>query len=359
MGKSLNSLRSRIDKIDRSLLQLLAQRGQLVQHVGAIKAAEGQSIFAPERERDLLAHLRKRNPGPLPNDAVESIFREVVHACRNLQRELRIAYFGPEATFTHQAALRSFGRGAQYLPVRTIADVFAEVDKGNADYGVVPIENSTEGIVNHTLDMFIDSPLSICAELELPIWHYLLGNAKKREGGAKAKILYSHYQALAQCRQWIETHLPETRIVEASSTAEAARMASRSPDAVAIASRLAAEIYGLDILASRIEDTTNNFTRFLVVGSTQPARTGRDKTSIMFSVRDKVGALYGMLVPFRRHGLNLTKIESRPTRQRAWEYIFFVDFLGHRLETHAQKALALLEKSCVFLKVLGSYPRSE
>ena len=351
---SLKKLRQHVDQVDRALLDLLTRRGRLVKDIGAIKERNGQSIFAPERERELLSRLKEKNQGPLPGDAIESVFREIVHACRNLQKELRVAYFGPQATFTHQAALRSFGRGALYIPMRTIPDVFAEVDRGRADYGVVPIENSTEGVVNHTLDMFMDSRLSICAELELPIQHYLLGRSKKR-----IKILYSHYQPLAQCREWVETRLPNVRVIEASSTSEAARLASEHPGTAAIASRLAAELYGLDVLVSRIEDVTHNFTRFLVIGQSEPARTGRDKTSIMFSIKDRVGALYDMLVPFKKYGLNMTKIESRPSRQRAWEYLFFVDFIGHRSEARVQKALALLERSCAFLKILGSYPRSE
>jgi len=337
----------------------LNQRGRLVQDVGALKERNGQSIFAPGRERDLLQKLRDRNTGPLTNDAIDNVFREVVHACRDLQKQLRVAYFGPAATFTHQAALRSFGRRAEFRPLRTIADVFAEVEKGRVDYGVVPIENSTEGIVNHTLDMFMESPLAICAELELPIWHFLLGSRRTGKNLGGVKTLFSHYQALAQCRRWVETHLPDAKIVDATSTAEAARLAAQTPHAAAIASRLAAELYGLQILASRIEDASNNYTRFLVIGAAELQPTGRDKTSIMFSIKDRVGALYDMLAPFKRHRLNMTKIESRPTRQRAWEYIFFVDFLGHRLEPRVQKALALLERSCVFLKVLGSYPRSE
>jgi chorismate mutase/prephenate dehydratase len=257
------------------------------------------------------------------------------------------------------AALRCFGPQAQLFPVRSIADVFAEVEKGRADFGVVPIENSTEGIVNHTLDMFIESSLSICAELELPIWHCLLGRGADSKKRGAARTLFSHYQALAQCRQWIEANLPGVRIVESASTAEAARLASQTPHALAIASELAADLYGLDVLEFRIEDAANNFTRFLVVGTTEPARTGRDKTSILFSIKDRVGALHDILVPFKKYDLNMTKIESRPTRQRAWEYIFFVDFGGHRSETRTQKALQLLERSCTFLKILGSYPRSE
>jgi chorismate mutase/prephenate dehydratase len=354
---SLNRLRSRIDKLDRSLLDLLAQRGILVKEIGAIKLKNGQPIFAPERERELLAHLKKTNRGPLPPEAIESVFREVIHACRNLQQRLKVAYFGPEASHTHAAALESFGRSADLSPARTISDVFADVDKGRAEFGVVPIENSTGGGVYHTLDMFVDSPLLICSELELPIHHYVLGRSIKSLD--KVKTLFSHYQALAQCRQWVDTHLPHARIVESTSTAEAARQVVSTSGAVAIASQLAAERYGLDILAERIEDAAENYTRFLVVGSVQPKRTGADKTSIMFSIKDRPGALYDILVPFKKYGLNLTKIESRPTRRRAWEYLFFIDFLGHRSEPRVQKALSLLEKSCLVLKILGSYPRSE
>jgi chorismate mutase/prephenate dehydratase len=354
--KSLKKLRTRIDRLDQSLLALLNQRGELVQAIGSLKAKNGASVFAPGREREVLHGLQEKNRGPLTDDAIESVFREIVHACRSLQKELSVAYFGPEATFTHQAALRSFGRRAKLVPCRSIPDVFSDVEKGRADYGVVPIENSTEGVVNHTLDMFMESELSICAELELPIQHCLLGKASKL---SSARTLISFPQALAQCRHWIETHLPEARVVEASSTAEAARLAAKTAGSVAIASRLAADLYGLHVLAAGIEDASHNFTRFLVIGSVCPEPTGRDKTSIMFSIKDRVGALYEMLLPFKKFRLNLTKIESRPTRQRAWEYIFFVDFLGHRSEKRVLRALALLERSCAFLKILGSYPRTE
>lgn len=355
---SLNALRTRIDKLDRALLSLLAQRGRLVKDIGELKMKSGQPIFAPGRERALLTHLKKINRGPLPPEAIDGIFREIVHACRNLQQRLKVAYFGPEASYTHAAALDSFGRNAEFAPVRTISDVFSEVDKGRADFGVVPIENSTGGGVYHTLDMFVDSSLLIYAELELPIHHYVLGG-KSVKSLEKVKTLFSHYQALAQCRQWVDTRLPHARIVESTSTAEAARMAAQTPGAVAIASQLAGERYGLKVLAERIEDVAENYTRFLVIGSVQPKPTGADKTSIMFSIKDRPGALYDILVPFKKFGLNLTKIESRPTRRRAWEYLFFIDFLGHRSEARVQKALALLEKSCLVLKVLGSYPRSE
>jgi chorismate mutase/prephenate dehydratase len=357
MNKSLKSLRRRIDQLDQSLLGLLTQRGRLVKEVGEFKRKNGQSVFAPDRERELLARLKEKNHGPLSSEAIEGVFREVVHACRNLQQRLSVAYFGPEASFSHAAALKSFGRSALLLPARTISEVFAEVDKGRADFGVVPIENSTGGGVYHTLDMFVDSRLSICAELELPVHHYLLGRSIRSM--EKIKTLYSHYQALAQCRNWVDTHLPKARVVESTSTAEAAKEAARVPGTAAIASKLAAERYGLEILAARIEDAAQNYTRFLVIGTTEPQRTGNDKTSIMFSIKDRPGALFDMLLPFKKAKLNLTKIESRPTRQRAWEYLFFVDFIGHRSEGRVQKALAQLERSCAFLKILGSYPRSE
>jgi chorismate mutase/prephenate dehydratase len=355
---SLKKLREQIDRLDEQLLKLLNDRGRLVENIGALKGKSGQSVFVPSREQSLLQRLKRLNRGPLPDDAVHDVFYEIVHACRSLQKKLKISYFGPEATFTHQAALKTFGPQADMQPVASIADVFAEVEKGRADYGVVPIENSTEGVVNHTLDMFVDSGSSICAEVELPIWHFLLGRETDYRR-KRIRTLYSHYQALAQCRQWIEAHLPGVRVVEAASTSEAARIARRAPRSVAIASKVAAELYGLDVLESRIEDAANNYTRFLVIGKTAPHATGRDKTSIMFSVKDRVGALHEILASFRKLGINMTKIESRPTRQRAWEYIFFVDFIGHRSDPKVQKAMALLEKSCAFLKVLGSYPRTE
>ncbi len=346
----------KIDQLDEELLRLLSDRGRVVQAIGAIKRKNGDSIFVPGREHNLLETLRRKNKGPFPPQALSDIFQEIMNACRNLEKKLRVAYFGPEATFTHQAAIKKFGRNARYEAGRTIADVFADVEKGRADYGVVPIENSTEGVVNHTLDMFVESELSICAELEMPIAHYLL--SKMKDAG-NIRIIFSFPQPFAQCRRWVDARLPGAEVREASSTADAARLASRTKHSAAIASKLAADLYGLNIVASRIEDASANFTRFLIIGRSEPQATGRDKTSIMFSVKDRVGALYDMLVPFKKYHLNLTKIESRPTRQRPWEYVFFVDFAGHRSEPRVKRALEQLEKSCVFLKILGSYPRTE
>ncbi len=354
---SIPQLRKRIDRLDQSLLGLLTERAKLVQGIGSLKMQNGQPIFVPGRERKLLKDLLAKNAGPLSNESIEGLFQEIIHACRNLQKQLAVAYFGPAASFSHSAALRCFGRDTQLQPARTIGEVFTEVDKGRADFGVVPIENSLGGGVFHTLDMFIDSPLNICAELELPIHHFLL--SKTASSPEKVKVLYSHYQALTQCRTWVDDHMPHVRIQEAMSTSEAAEHASRQRGSAAIASQLAANEYGLKVLASRIEDSKQNSTRFLVIGTAEPEPTGKDKTSIMFSIKDRPGALFDMLVPFKNAKINLTKIESRPTRQKAWEYIFFVDFLGHRSEARVKKALAALQRHCVFLKILGSFPRGE
>ena len=288
--KSIKKLRNSIDRVDRSLLDLLTQRARLAKDVGVLKEKNGQSIFAPERERALLARLKQENQGPLSDEAVETLFREVVHACRHLQKNLTVSYFGPAASFSHAAAIKSFGRNASLVPARTISEVFAEVGKGRAEFGVVPIENSTGGGVYHTLDMFIESPLSICAELELPVHHYLMGRSLR--SADQVKTLFSHYQALAQCRNWVDAHLPQARVVESTSTAEAARQAARLPRTAAIASKLAAEQYGLTILAPRIEDSAQNYTRFLVIGTAEPQPTGRDKTSIMFSIKDRRALRY-------------------------------------------------------------------
>ena len=352
----VNEIRKKIDRVDRRILGEISERAKLVKAIGALKVKAGADVYVPHREKNIVSRLIKRNRGPLAPPAVESIFREIVNACRSLEKKLTVAYFGPEATYTHQAAMKNFGAGAAFVPVRTIADVFTEVEKGRANYGVVPIENSTEGIINHTLDMFVDSDLVICSEVSLPIEHCLLSLSGDM---SKIKKLYSHTQPLLQCRNWIERNLPSAAVVEASSTAEAARCASKDASAAAIASKAAAQAYGLEIISEGIEDSKENFTRFLVIGTTTAQYSGQDKTSVMFSIKDKVGALHDMLMPFKKNGITLTKIESRPTRKKAWEYIFFIDFLGHVSEKGVQKALAELGRQCIFLKVLGSYPKAE
>jgi len=352
----LKSLRQKIDKIDNQILRLLNQRTRAAREIAKLKAKAKQEFYAPHREKKIVDRLLKKNKGPLPNEALRGVFQEILNASRSMQKKLRVAYLGPEATFTHLAAVKNFGRYAAFTPVKSIADVFSEVEKGRSDYGVVPIENSTEGVINHTLDMFVTSELKICSELLLEISHNLLSKASELR---EIKRIYSHSQAIAQSRNWIEDNLPNAELVETSSTAKAAEMAEKDPQGGAIASSLAASLYDLKIIAERIEDNVQNFTRFLVIGKSFPAKSGQDKTSILFSIKDRVGALHDMLTPFRENNINLTKIESRPTKLRAWEYIFFVDFIGHIEDENVKRALRQLERECLLLKILGSYPRSE
>lgn len=352
----LDNLRKKIDEIDGKILDLLNVRAKIAKSVGTLKARTGQDYYIPHREKKVIAALLAKNRGPLPPEAVEAIYREVINACRSLESRLKVSYFGPEASFTHQAAIRNFGSAAQYLPVKSIGDVFTEVEKGRADYGVVPIENSTEGVVNHTLDMFIESDLVICAEISMEIEHYLLSRTGKKKDIRK---IYSHPQALAQCQKWLEENFPGVAIEEKSSTSVAAKSAVREKHAAAVASKSAAGLYGLEVVARGIEDSRENYTRFLVIGKKPAEISGQDKTSIMFSIKDRVGALHDILNSFKHTGVNMTKIESRPTKKKAWEYIFFVDFLGHASEKRVQKALAALSRHCVFLKILGSYPKAD
>jgi chorismate mutase/prephenate dehydratase len=354
--KELEKFRKQIDSLDDRILALLNERAQAVQKIGRIKALQNDEVYAANREHQILERLAAANRGPLPAEALDEIFRAVINNCRLLQKKLAIAYFGPEATFTHQAAIKHFGRSAEYKPMKSIADVFDEVEKGRADYGVVPIENSTEGVVNHTLDMFMESDLVICAEREDPISQNLLASQSSLK---KVKALYSHPQALAQCRRWLESRMRGVTIHEAASTADAAAHAALHADTAAVASPLAAEIYNLKILARNIQDSRHNVTRFLIIGRKTASRSGRDKTSLLISIKDKVGALHDLLDAFRREDLNLTKIESRPTKKRAWEYVFFIDLLGHISEEPVKRCLGRLQEQSVFLKVLGSYPKGD
>ncbi len=351
----IDDLRKRIDEIDSQILKLLNRRAELVIDVGRLKAEQNMEFHVPQREEEIYARLTGENTGPFPPQAVRPVFREVISACLSLEHPLRVAYLGPRATFSHLAAMERFGLSAQFLAVRSIGEVFAEVEKGNADYGVVPVENSTEGIVSHTLDRFVESSLLICGEVVVETALHLMSRAS---GLAEIRQIYSHPHALAESRKWLEAHSAHLPVVETSSTAAAAEAAASEPGAAAIASELAASLYGLSILQRRIEDHPNNLTRFLVIGRKATAPTATDKTSILFSIKDRVGALHRMLHPFADHQINLTKIESRPSKQRVWEYVFYVDFEGHASEPRVQRALESLRDECIFLKVLGSYPRS-
>ncbi len=352
---SLLDHRKAIDALDQKIVSLLNERTEHVLEIGAIKLKAGEEIYAPHRELSVLRRICKQNKGPITDDSLRAIYREIMSSALSLEKTMTIAYFGPEATFTHQAAIQKFGSSLQYSAHNTIADVFREVAQGSADYGVVPVENSTEGVVTHTLDMFVDSDLKIVAQIVLPIQQCLVGKGELNQ----IRKLYSHPQPLGQCRGWLSAHLPDVEIIEASSTTRAAEQASGTTQAAAIASSLAAERYQLKILAHDIQDNSNNATRFLVLGRQCPPPTPMDRTSLMLSINHEVGALHRALAPFRRHRLNMTKIESRPNKRKAWEYFFFVDCDGHMQGKKLAKAVEEITKECNFLKVLGSYPITE
>ncbi|MBM4312190.1 MAG: prephenate dehydratase [Deltaproteobacteria bacterium] len=353
--KNLADLREKIDAIDDRLLELLNERARYVLEVGRTKHSKpGARFHVLEREESIYERLTSSNPGPFPTQAIRPVFREIISASLNMEKTMRVVCLGPEATFSHMAAVQQFGQAIELTHTVSIADIFDEVERGRADYGVVPIENSTEGVVNVTLDMFIDSPLQICSEILLQISHSLLSNAVRLED---IRVVYSHPQALAQCCQWLKKHLPGAAIEEATSTAMAAMTVRDNPAAAAIASRHAARAHAIPVLMDRIEDNPYNSTRFWVIGIQGPGRTGQDKTSLMFSIKDGVGALHNMLEPFGKHGINLTKIESRPSRTKPWEYIFFIDIAGHTQDAPVASALAELSGHAAFMKVLGSYPR--
>lgn len=352
---NINKIRKTVDGLDKKIVALLNKRAQKILEIGRIKNRFKKSVYAPAREKEILSKITNDNKGPLTSASLEAIYREVMSASLSLEKSIVIAYLGPQATFTHLAALKKFGASVDYLPCDSITDVFSEVEKDNADYGVVPIENSIEGAVSHTLDMLMDSDLKICSQIMLDISHNLL--AKCAQKGIKK--IYSNPQVFGQCRLWLETNLPKADLIEVSSTTRAAQIAAKEKKAACIASLLAAKEYNLNIVARDIEDSPHNITRFLVIGKFEAEPTGRDKTSIMFSIKDKVGALHNMLLPFKKYKLNLTKIESRPSKKKAWDYFFFVDLLGHVQNKNTRKALDELEEKCKFLKVLGSYPLSE
>lgn len=350
---NLQQLRDQIDKIDDQILDLLNARAGVVLDVGKAKAGESREFYVPSRERAIFERLQARNPGPFPNESLCRVFREIISASLSLELPMKVAFLGPQSTFTHVAAMEQFGLSAQLVAQKSIPSVFEEVERGRAHYGVVPVENSTEGVVNHTLDMFIGSDLKVIAEILLEISHDLLSQTGKLE---QVQRVVSHPQALAQCRHWLDENLPDTPQLDVASTAAAAQLAAEDESVAAIASHAAARQYGLQVAKAKIEDNSHNFTRFLVIGRKMPEASGRDKTSILFSVRDEPGILYRMLEPFSKRDINLVKIESRPMKQKAWEYIFFLDLVGHVEDTKINAAIEELRGHCHFLKVLGSYP---
>ncbi len=352
----LDKLRKKIDEIDLKVLELLNKRTEVVLDVGKAKQDNHLKVHSPEREREILNRLKEKNSGPFPWETLKLIYEEILSASLALQQPLRVAYLGPSATFTHLAARRQFGSSTDFIPESTIKEVFESVYRGKVQYGVVPIENSTEGIVSYTLDMFMDSDLKIAFEIMLPISHNLLSKTGRK---SDIKKIYSHPQPRAQCRSWLDRNFPGIPIIEELSTAAAAKRVSKDTTAAAVASELAASEYDLQFVEKGIEDHKSNYTRFLVIAKDSRGKTGKDKTSIMLSVKDKAGALYLILRPFARHKINLTKIESRPSKRKAWEYIFFVDLEGHIDDKNVRKAINAVKKECLFFKVLGSYPSAE
>ncbi len=354
--KKLEELRGRIDALDEQIQSLINARAACAAEVAKVKAGQGEDthFYRPEREAAILRRVGDRNEGPLPAEEMVRLFREIMSACLALEKPLTIAYLGPEGTFTQAAALKQFGHSVNTLALDSLDDVFREVAAGAANYGVVPVENSTEGVISHTLDLFQDSQLSICGEVELRIHHHLLVS----DDSVRVRRVLAHQQALAQCRGWLDANLPGVEHVAVGSNAEAARLVRNSDDAAAIASDMAAEIYGLEIREHNIEDRPDNTTRFLVIGPQAALPSGNDKTSLLVSVNNKPGALAALLQPIARHGISMTRIESRPSRQAMWEYVFYIDVDGHRDNDDVAAALAALEQQAFAVRVLGSYPKA-
>src|SRR5690349_19902447 len=356
MSDDIGKLRRDIDGIDDELLKLINQRARLAGRIGALK--QGSGAYRPERESEILRRIAGQNPGPLPAERVTGVFREVISACRGLEEAISVSYLGPEGTFSEQAVRQHFGRAVDAVAVASVDEAFRRCEAHAVQFTVVPVENSTEGVVGRTLDLLLTTPLRICAEIELPVQQNLL--AKGMEAGSLKAVrrIYSHAQSLGQCDAWLAQNLPAAERVPVASNAEAAQRAAAEPGAAAIAGEAAAERYGLTVLARAIEDAPNNTTRFLVLGELDAAPTGRDRTSLVMSAENKAGAVHALLTPLAEHRVSMTRIESRPARSRSalWEYMFFIDVEGHQKDTPVAKALAALRGSAPFLKILGSYP---
>lgn len=355
---SLESLREQIDAVDRQLQDLLNHRAGLAHAVAVVKRAEDPApvFYRPEREAQVLARIKERNKGPIDAEDMARLFREVMSICLALEQPMRVAFLGPEGTFTQQAALKHFGHAVESVPLGAIDEVFREVEAGSVHFGVVPVENSTEGMVNHTLDSFMNSGLNICGEVELRIHHHLLSGPHTRRD--KVTRIYSHQQTLAQCRQWLDAHMPGVERVAVSSNAEAARRLRDEWNAMAIAGDMAAELYGLDIVQSKIEDRPDNTTRFLIIGRQDTPPSGRDKTSMLVSGKNRPGLLADLLAPFRAAGINLTRLESRPSHIANWSYVFFIDCEGHQADPLLAGVLERLDSDGNTVKLLGSYPKA-
>ena len=361
MSDKLADIRDRIDALDEELQRLISERAQLAQQVAEIKQEQGEDaqFYRPEREAEILRKVLARNNGPLAGEEMARLFREIMSACLALEQPLNIAFLGPEGTFTQAAALKHFGHSVHTVPMAAIDEVFREVESGSARYGVVPVENSTEGVINHTLDMFLQSSLTICGEVDLRIHHHLLVKASlPPEEKSRLTRIYSHQQSLAQCREWLDAHLAGVERVAVSSNAEAARRVSKEENVAAIAGEVAAEIYGLKILEANIEDNPDNTTRFLIIGKQAVSPSGDDKTSLLVSAPNKPGALHRLLKPFADNDVSMSRIESRPSRLANWEYVFFIDINGHVNDEKVARCLESVQADASMLKVLGSYPKA-
>jgi chorismate mutase/prephenate dehydratase len=353
----LAQLREEIDTIDRQILTLLNQRADCAMSVAKTKIAAGETghFYRPDREALVLQGIRSRNPGPLKEETVVSFFREIMSACLALEKPLDVAFLGPEGTFTQQAAFKHFGHAIQTHPARSIGDVFKQVELDHCQFGVIPVENSTQGVITHTLDRFLASPLKICGEVEIKVHQNLIGNVNDY---SKITQVLSHPQSLAQCRHWLDTFLPNAARIEINSNAEAAKLVQTSDHQVAIAGKVAAELYNLPLLEKNIEDESNNTTRFLIIGQQHPEPTGLDKTTLVLSIGNQSGGLYKILEPFADDGISMSHIESRPSRQGLWDYVFFIDIEGHQNDSKVFTALERLKKDVTLFNILGSYPKA-
>ena len=352
-SNEMGALRAGIDSADEEIVRLLDRRARLARRIGEIKQENGLEAYAPARERAVLNRVTALSAGDFPRTGLEAVFREIISSSISLEASLKIAYLGPEATFTHEAALRSFGSSVELEPQATVAEVFTRVERGEAEHGVVPVENSMEGTVTHTLDELMNSPLKICGEVYLPVSQNLISSETSLE---RVSLVCSHPMALAQAASWLRRELPWAGLEDVDSTAGAARRAAGEPGVAAVGSVLAAGAHGLNVLARNIQDARTNATRFIVLGRAWAGRTGKDKTSVVFSVKDRPGVLRDALSAFAEVGINLTRIESRPSRKRAWTYVFFADFEGHPEEERVRRALAALEEHCPYVSLIGAYP---
>jgi chorismate mutase/prephenate dehydratase len=351
MSEKLRQYRDQIDRIDDELLRLFNERARLAQRIGHEK--NGSVVLRPEREAQVLRRMGDSNPGPLSRDAITQLYTEIMSQCRALEAPQLVAYLGPEGSFTEAAMRKRFGHGAAGLPVDSFDEIFRAVESGAASYGVVPVENSSEGMVGHNLDLLLLTPAKVCGEVTLPVHQCLMSRAADK---AAIRRVYSHPQSLGQCRNWLNANLPNAERVTVSSNSEAARLAGAEADSAAVAGRGAAERYGVPVIAENIEDDPRNTTRFLVIGNQDVAPSGRDKTSLVLSAPNRPGAVHALLAPLAEHGVSMTKLESRPARSGLWEYVFYVDIEGHQKDENVAAALARLKETAAFVKILGSYP---